>query len=399
MKAPSGRPSKQEMRLWQRASGALKDQNSIFIAGLSRRTALRNPDIEAAVIRATSHNDSSIDYRNAQRIYTWVRMSPAFLKPIVWSISIRLEKTRSWVVALKGLMLMHGVFCCKEPAVQMIGRLPFDLSNFKDGHSNPGKTWGLNVFVRAYYAFLDRKSTFLFLNSQERKGRRRGSEESTLMQDLVRLQKLQGLVDMLFQIKPQAHGMIGTLVLEAMDCVIIEIFDMYSIVCNGIARVLVRIYSAGKVEAAMALKVLQKATEQGEELSLYFEVCRDIGVINASECPKIEQIPEEDIRELEDIINGVSEKSDMNRSVPQEEKAIVLREDEQKYSKSSLKTIVTDNWEVFDEDSMKINGESRSVAMEKSMVRENPFAVSLIPSAHHHVYAKSEDLPDLISFL
>ncbi|KAA8529886.1 hypothetical protein F0562_034510 [Nyssa sinensis] len=361
------------------------------------RTALRNPDIEAAVIKATSHDESYVDYRNAQRVFAWIRMSPAYLRSFVWALCMRLEKTRSWVVALKGLILMHGVFCCRVPAVQNMGRLPFDLSNFKDGHMNPVNAWGFNVFVRVYYAFLDQKSRFMFMDLQERKGRTKYSEEVPMLQELARLQKLQGLLDMLLQIKPQADGMNMGLILEAMDCIIIEIYDIYSRICNGIARVLMRIYSAGKVEAITALNVLQKATIQGDELSLYFELCRDIGVLNARECPKMEQIPEVDIREIECLINGVSNQKD--NWVPQVDKAIIVREtrtvDKGNDSNGDLKTTITNNWEVFDDDLKKVNGETSSDDIGKMVV---PYSASLTFPAVH-VDGKNEGFPDLISFL
>lgn len=413
------------MKLWKRASGLLKDQNSIWIASLTRKTTLRNPDIETAVIRATSHDEDRIDYKNAQKVFAWIRLSTAYIKPLVWAISVRMEKTRSWVVALKGLMLMHGVFCCQVPAVSKIGRLPFDLSCFRDAHSKPRKTWGYNIFIRAYYAFLDQKSTFIFLHSNDRRGGGESTgdkEQYNMKQDIVCLQKLQGLLDLLLQIKPQADDMVNVLVLEAMDCVIMEIFDVYSRICNGIARVLMRIYSAGKVEAAMALKVLRKATVQSEELSLYFEFCRDMGVIHASDCPRVEQIPEEDIREIELIINGVAERWDMDEKKQskvtypkKEKKSIAVKEannngkqqngHDRKESKSSLQTIITDKWEVFEEEEPKkvIDGRNGDGYFGNGIMMVNeggndPFAASMTLPALH-VHSKSEDFPDLISFL
>ncbi|CAL5400109.1 unnamed protein product [Camellia sinensis] len=409
-----GVQQKLKMRLWKRASGALKDRNSILAASLSRRTSLRNPDIEAAVIKATSHDESHVDYRNAQRVFAWIRMSPAYLRPFVWALSMRMEKTRSWAVVLKGLMLMHGVFCCKVPAVQKIGRLPFDLSNFKDGHASPAKMWGFNAFVRAYYAFLDQKSAFLCMDFQERKARIKEAledphqhqhqyqqQQQPIVQELVRLQKMQSLLDMLLQIKPQADGMVRFLILEAMDCIIIEIYDVYSRTCSGIAKVLMRIHSAGKVEASMALKVLQKATAQGEDLALYFEFCKQIGVINASECPKVEQVPEEDIRQLECII-GVSKAQQEDHYndkaiVVAADKEIIAVHEEKRDLKSNLalQTIITNNWEVFDEDLIRFNGDSGS----RTPIKEDPFAACLITVDHpYYVNGNHQELPDLISF-
>lgn len=304
-------------------------------------------------------------------------------------------------MALKGLMLMHGVFHCKTPAVQMIGRLPFDLSNFSDGHSKMGKTWGYNVFIRAYFLFLDQKSAFLGSEMKLQKGRIKLTEEP-FTEELTRLQKWQSLLDVLLQIKPRTEDMIVTLVLEAMDCVVVEIFEVYSRICSGIAQALLQVYEVGgKDEAEMALVVLQKARVQSEELAMFFEFCRDIGVINASEFPNVEQIPDEDIRDLQQIINGEfkGKSLDGNGMPPEDMRAIVLKESgaivEQRESKSVLKTIITEKWEVFEED-LKVNGAGNSSGIRSITAREDPYTATL--TGFPLVLASNQVVPDLISF-
>ncbi|EYU30218.1 hypothetical protein ABFS82_05G052500 [Erythranthe guttata] len=387
------------MRLWKRASGALKDQNSIWQANLSRRTALRNPDIEKAVIRATSHHDSSFDRRSVDRVCEWLRLSPFNLKPILWSISNRMENTRSWVVALKGLHLMQTLTNCRTPAVKKIGRLPFDLSNFSDAHGRAAKTWPLNAFVRAYYAFLDQKSTVVFQHAAATAAEKGApppppsaeAAELLIVQELVLLKKLQGLVDLLMQIRPQGRAAFAPLVIHVMDGIIIEIYDLYSRICRGIAVVLMNIYSAGKAEAAMALNVVKKASQQGEDLSYYFEFCQEIGVVNAADFPVIDRIPEEGIRELEQIISGFSDGPPAKESKledEEEEKSAIVVVDEggkginnnNKY-RDDLKTIITDNWEKFDED----------------FGAKNPFAETLL--IDYVESSKIQEPPDLITFL
>ncbi|KAM3235349.1 hypothetical protein P3L10_015385 [Capsicum annuum] len=276
------------MRLWRKVSGLLKDQNSVWIDSLLRRTTLWNPDIEAAVIKATSHDEFSMNMKNVDRIFRWLRLSSTNIKPLIWAISIRTEKMRSWVVAIKVLILMHGLYSTRLPCIQRIGRLTFDLSNFKDGHSRNYKMQGINVFIRSYFAFLDQKSYFLFMELEEKR---------TMM-------------NLNNKIVPLSDSAIVPLVLEAMDCVMTEIFYVYSKIRLGIARVLSRINSVGKVKAIMALKIIKKAKVQTVELSLYFEFSRDIGVRNAEIKPIVDQIPHEKIKELEEIINGVSDKPD-----------------------------------------------------------------------------------------
>ncbi|XVF02980.1 hypothetical protein REPUB_Repub04eG0221000 [Reevesia pubescens] len=392
------------MTLWKRATGAIKDKNSTVVAKFSKISSFRNTDLEAAIIKATSHDEYLIDKKNVQIVFSWIRASPISLRPLVWALSKRMEKTRSWVVAIKGLMLMHGVFHCKVPAVQKMGRLPFDLSGFTDGHSSSSKTSGFNGFIREYFAFLDQRAVVSFYQGNNKTAEVEGS---LMAQQLLKLQKWQSLLDLLLQIRPRAENMKVRLIIEAMDCVIIEIFDVYSRLCSEIAKVLLKIYSAGKLEAAMALKILQKATKQGEELSLFFEFCKEYGVLNASEIPTVTQIPEEDVRELERIINGVSDKTYKDKDFKEKNQmAIVVREennaiDEHRESKGALKTIITDKWEVFDEN-IKINEEKyNGFFNEKKTVANEAAArdLPLVPIDHHvPVVYNHYEIPDLISF-
>ncbi|KAG6757585.1 hypothetical protein POTOM_037903 [Populus tomentosa] len=77
------------------------------------RQPTTKPDLEAAIVNATSHDESYVDYRNAQRVFALIRDSPVSLKPLIWPLA-----SRSWVVAIKGLMLMPGVFCCLQQNMQ-----------------------------------------------------------------------------------------------------------------------------------------------------------------------------------------------------------------------------------------------------------------------------------------
>ncbi|XP_010271110.1 PREDICTED: putative clathrin assembly protein At1g25240 [Nelumbo nucifera] len=367
------------MKVWKKASAVWKDNNSIYLAKLARKKASRNPELEEAIIKATSHDEFSLDYKNAQRVFSWIRTSPASLRPFLRALSARMDKTQSWVVALKGLMLLHGVFCCKIPAVQKIGRLPFDFSNFSDGHSSTVKTWGFNVFVRVYFVYLDQRSVILSRDFVEKRGSK--EKDESMMKLLLELQQLQALLDLLLQIRPHADGMNVKLIFEAMDCVVIEIFEIYDRIYNGIAKLLMGIFSAGKKEAAKALTVLQKAAIQGEQLSSYFDFCKRFGVLNASECPKVLHIPEEGIRDLERIINGVplQKKSDVSET----DKAKVVVET--KYVEVELQkepenlqktTLVTDNWVVFDDQVNNNKGEISECNVETTNFKD-PFAASL----------------------
>ncbi|KAK9063823.1 hypothetical protein SSX86_017695 [Deinandra increscens subsp. villosa] len=324
---------------------ALKDASSLLIANFAPSSANRNPEIEAAVIKATNHNNSRVDYRSAQLIFAWIRVSGHYIRPVMSALSTRMERTHTWTVALKGLMLLHGIFSCKVPAVQKIGRLPFDLSNFKDRRPNMNQQ---EAFIRAYYTFLSKKSSFMAKHSDDKKegtlrnGTKEKPKQSSMTQHLVWLENLQGLLDMLLEIKPQGEKM-NVLVLEAMNCIMLEIYDIYGRICKGIAAVLVRIYSLGKTEAGMTFAIMQKAAVQADNLSRYIEFCRDFGVTKASESPKIVHIRKEDIQELEQIINRASSPEKVKKSIQNEEdKSMIPVEDSDIIKKTdSFQLVVT----------------------------------------------------------
>lgn len=201
-----------------------------------------------------------------------------------------------------------------------VGRLPFDLSEFRDRSSSPAKASAFSAFVRAYFNFLDSRSVFAVLDYDL-------TDEEQL---LDRVQKLQWLLDLLMQIRPYGDGMEVSLVLEAMNCVLIEIFEVYSQICKGIASFLINVFGedhnpksgfcsnecgnlspeSKRRRGILGVRVLRKATEQSSQLSAYFELCRGLGVLNAAELPQVEKIPEEDIHDLEMMLLGGGEEEE-----------------------------------------------------------------------------------------
>ncbi|KAJ8442623.1 hypothetical protein Cgig2_008399 [Carnegiea gigantea] len=349
-------------KIWRRALGMLKDKNSLWITKMVRRSQRRNPCLEAAIIKATNHDDTSVDYKNAQRVFTWVRASPSFLMIFLRTLTRRVKRTKDWSVALKCLILLHGVLCTKAPGTRRIGHLPFDLSTFEDAFTlnDFAQLHPLNAFIQAYFAFSNAKSMVMAIELKEETQIARGEEYKEVKLKLVRVQRWQNLMDDVLQVKPHGNGMVNeVLVIEVMDCMIIEVFEVYSKICDGIAKALMMIYTDNVdiEEATLALDVLRKATKQGQELSKYFEFCKRIGILYATECPKIEQIPDEDFVELERIINGGGVTSSKTTMAYPKERMTGI---DIKENNKLLKTVITDKWEVFDEDIIKLENENEN---------------------------------------
>ncbi|PNT68260.1 hypothetical protein BRADI_3g37900v3 [Brachypodium distachyon] len=274
----------------------------------------------------------------------------------MWALARRAGRTRCWAVALKSLMLAHGLLLRSDElapgAAARLGRVPFDLADFRARSSGSP---GLSAFVRAYFCFLDTRSLFA---AQEL-----DAEADDEDARLDRLWKRQHLLELLMQIRPYGDGMEKqSLVLEAMDCVVIEIFEVYSQVCTGIARFLVAVLgsaptaprprrgedlaAARRRRGAQGMRVLRKAAEQSKQLSAYFELCRGLGVLNAAEFPAVERVPDDDIRDLEKLI--MSHHAEDGCKVGDDEaKALVAVEEDD--SGVASKTVVTREWVVFDD--------------------------------------------------
>ncbi|KAL0296532.1 UNVERIFIED_CONTAM: putative clathrin assembly protein [Sesamum radiatum] len=143
----------------------------------------------------------------------------------------------------------------------------------------------------------------------------------------------------------------------------------------------------------MALNVVQKAIQHGDDLSYYFEFCQKIGVVYASQFPVIDRIPEEGINELKEIIKSFAEGSHLEESRQDEgRKGSVdqadgknhtsIHEEEKSnfYGDDEFRTIITDKWESFDDDIMY----------------KNPFGSPFLTYVQG---SKHQEVPDMISFL
>ncbi|OEL37676.1 hypothetical protein BAE44_0001305 [Dichanthelium oligosanthes] len=167
------------------------------------------------------------------------------------------------------------------------------------------------------------------------------------------------------------------LILEAMGCVVIEIFEVYSQICTGIARFLVAVLGSAPTtprprpgdslaapmrrRGVQGMRVLRKAVEQSMQLSSYFELCQGLGVLNATEFPAVERVPDDDIRDLENLMMSHVVK-DGNKVSENGAKVLVTVEETSLPSKAMValvavedtdlasRTVVTKEWVVFDDD-------------------------------------------------
>uniref|UniRef100_A0A7N0RA01 ENTH domain-containing protein n=1 Tax=Kalanchoe fedtschenkoi TaxID=63787 RepID=A0A7N0RA01_KALFE len=99
----------------RKAIGAVKDQTSIGIAKVASNMA---PDLEVAIVKATSHDEDPADEKYIREVVNFVSSSRGYVHASVAALSKRLSKTRDWVVAIKSLVLVHRLLSDADPMFQ-----------------------------------------------------------------------------------------------------------------------------------------------------------------------------------------------------------------------------------------------------------------------------------------
>eukprot|EP00252_Welwitschia_mirabilis_P003430 TRINITY_DN1349_c0_g1_i1.p1 TRINITY_DN1349_c0_g1~~TRINITY_DN1349_c0_g1_i1.p1 ORF type:complete len:631 (-),score=95.54 TRINITY_DN1349_c0_g1_i1:387-2279(-) len=143
----------------RKALGAVKDQTSISLAKVASNNA---PDLDVAIVKATSHDEIPIDEKYVYAILHLTSYSRGYVSACVYSLSKRIGKTHNWVVAIKALMLIHRLFQDGDPnfekeVLQAMrrGQRLLNLADFRDdSHSN---AWDYSAFVRTYALYLDER--------------------------------------------------------------------------------------------------------------------------------------------------------------------------------------------------------------------------------------------------
>ncbi|XP_010250161.1 PREDICTED: probable clathrin assembly protein At4g32285 [Nelumbo nucifera] len=156
----------------RKAIGAVKDQTSIGLAKVAGNTA---PDLEVAIVKATSHDYDPTDEKYIREILTLTSYSRGYVNACVATVSRRLGKTRDWIVALKALILVHRLLNEGDPVFQQEilyatrrGTRLLNMSDFRDeAHSN---SWDHSAFVRTYALYLDQRLECMMHERKQRGG-------------------------------------------------------------------------------------------------------------------------------------------------------------------------------------------------------------------------------------
>ncbi|CAL5394011.1 unnamed protein product [Camellia sinensis] len=306
----------------KKAIGAVKDQTSISLAKVSSNNS---SNIEVSVLKATTHDSVPVEERYVHEILQLVSSDKAQAAACARAIGKRIGRTRNWIVAIKSLMLVLRIFQDGDPYfprevlhAMKRGAKILNLSSFRDdSNSSP---WDYTAFIRTFALYLDeRLDCFLTGKLQRRythhekepfhRRSRRANEPVRNMKPAMLLDKIsywQRLLDRAVATRPTGAAKTNRLVQISLYAVVQESFDLYKDISDGLALLLDSFFHLQYNSCVNAFQACVKATKQFEELSGFYDLCKNIGVGRTSEYPSVQKISEELIETLQEFLKDQS---------------------------------------------------------------------------------------------
>ncbi|CAH9127340.1 unnamed protein product [Cuscuta epithymum] len=331
----------------RKAIGTVKDQTSIGMAKVASNLA---PELEVAVVKATSHDDDPAREKYIREILRLTSYSHSYVSACVFAVSKRLGKTRDWIVALKCLMLIHRLLNDGDTGFQQEilyakrrGTRLLNLSDFRDeAHSN---SWDQSAFVRTYALYLDQRlEAILFKRNgnggeieryrpyedqqqrspidsnkvyYEMKRSRSSGDVMVSSQDMKdvtplremkperifgKMSHLQRLLDRFLSCRPTGLAKNERMILVAMYAMLKESFKLYSDMCEVLAVLLDRFFDMEYQNCVKAFDAYANAAKQIDELAGFYNWSKDIGLARSSEYPEVQRITSKLLDTLEQFL-------------------------------------------------------------------------------------------------
>ena len=293
------------------ALGSVKDHASIGKAMMYHYQHDGFSNIEIAVLRATGHDNGTIDDRYMHEILFLVSNTPGSIPFLAERISRRLSKTKDHAVALKTLVLIHRLLrggnrsfeqeLCKA---HVSGHLQLQISTtrcFTKSSSVVG-------FLHKYAAYLEERMSWLInqagkLEPVMSKGLefRRYDEKSIDMAFRI-LPKCQMLIDKVLECSP--HDVLcsdHSLAQAAMSNTLRESFQVYMTFSEGIAALVNMFFDLTASARGLACEILKKASLQSQKLHDLYESCKQVVENKSLDYPFVKIISMNHIVALEQL--------------------------------------------------------------------------------------------------
>ncbi|KAI3755272.1 hypothetical protein L1987_55068 [Smallanthus sonchifolius] len=310
------------MGRFSKAIAAVKDQTSIHLA---RRASLA--DLDVAIVKATSHNESPADECYIQEILNLTSISPLYVSSCVNTISQRLNKTRNWIVALKTLMLVQRLlhdgnrkYAPEIFSATRRGTRLLNMSDFRDAlRSN---TWDYAAFVRTYSLFLDEELEY---KMQGRKATRSSFAldekdddvepepvvvpvcEMEIDQVFARSNHLIQLLERVLACRPTGEARHNRMIMVALYPILLQSFQIYYDIKEVTSVLTDRFNDLSVPHSVKVYAIFNRVAKQYDELDLFYDWCKSVAVARTSEYPEVEKISQQKLKAMDELIKQKSD--------------------------------------------------------------------------------------------
>ncbi|KAF7803687.1 putative clathrin assembly protein [Senna tora] len=299
-------------KIW-RALGAVKDQTSIGLAKVGSSASLAELDV--AIVKATRHNEYPAEEKHIKEILSLTCYSRGNIGACVATISRRLNKTRSWTVALKALILIQRLLQEGDPAYEQEiffatrrGTRLLNMSDFRD--SSKSNAWEFSAFVRTYALYLDERLEY---NMQMR--------EMRIDVLFAKMQHLQLLLERFLACRPTGAAKNHRIVIVALYPILKESFHVYYEITEILGILIDRFVDMQVPECIKVYDIFCRVGKQYDELELFYTWNKSMGIARSSEFPEIDRITPRKLEIMDEFIRDKSAIAQSKRiGKPQEDK-------------------------------------------------------------------------------
>ncbi|KAI3752807.1 hypothetical protein L2E82_24844 [Cichorium intybus] len=321
---------------FRKAIGKVKDHTSISLARVSSSTTL--PDLEVAIVKATRHEEYPAEERRIREIINLTTDSPTYVAECISLISARLDKTRNWIVALKILIVLQRLLQDGDPAFEQEiffatrrGTRLLNMSDFRD--MSRSNSWDFSAFVRTYSLYLDEYLEYRMQGRREKHGSYFHEEDeeepetkpiALVLKSPVpeksndnlfsRLQHLMQLLERFLACRPAGPATNHRIVMVALYPILKQSFDMYGDITDVLSIFIDRFTELEISDSIKVYEILRRVGKQYDELEVFYDYCKSIGLARTSEYPDVEKISQKKLETMDKFIREKSVKTDQYRT-------------------------------------------------------------------------------------